>query len=112
MISEFGFSVDTLRAYLRGTLPELKGEMRLERIGGGQSNPTFFVTFAQGLRLVLRKQPPGELLKSAHAVDREFRILRALEPTPVPVPPTLFYCEEHEIIGTPFFFIEGLGGRG
>lgn len=111
MTGELGFSSEALRAYLREQLPELKGEMSLERIGGGQSNPTFFVTFAQGPRLVLRKQPPGELLKSAHAVDREFRILRALGPTAVPVPRALFFCESSDVIGTPFYVMERLEGR-
>lgn len=106
-----GFDPGALAAYLRQQLPELKGELRLERIGGGQSNPTFFVSFAQGPELVLRKQPPGELLKSAHAVDREYRILRALQPTGVPVPPALFFCEEREVIGTPFYVMERLHGR-
>jgi aminoglycoside phosphotransferase (APT) family kinase protein len=111
MVDDAGFSADALCAYLRETLPELGGEMRLERIGGGQSNPTFFVAFERGPRLVLRKQPPGELLKSAHAVDREFRILRALEATEVPVPKALFFCEEREVIGTPFYVMERLDGR-
>ncbi|MES2532223.1 MAG: phosphotransferase family protein [Pseudomonadota bacterium] len=105
------FDADALASYLRTQLPELKGAMQLERIGGGQSNPTFFVSFQQGPQLVLRKQPPGELLKSAHAVDREFRILRALAPTDVPVPPALFYCDEREVIGTPFYVMERLQGR-
>jgi aminoglycoside phosphotransferase (APT) family kinase protein len=59
--------------------------MTLERINGGQSNPTFFVSFANR-RLVLRKKPAGDILPSAHAVDREFRILNALAATDVPVP--------------------------
>ena len=71
------FEPTRLDAFLRSALPGLSGAMRLERIGGGQSNPTFFVSY-DDRRLVLRKQPPGEVLPSAHAVDREFRILRAL----------------------------------
>ncbi|MBK0114046.1 phosphotransferase family protein [Delftia sp. S67] len=85
--------------------------MQLERIGGGQSNPTFFVTFEQGPQLVLRKQPPGELLKSAHAVDREFRILRALKDTAVPVPEALLFCEDRDVVGTPFYVMKRLQGR-
>lgn len=85
--------------------------MRLQRIGGGQSNPTFFVTFARGPQLVLRKQPPGELLKSAHAVDREYRILRALRATDVPVPELLLFCEDRSVIGTPFYLMVRLQGR-
>lgn len=106
-----GFEAAALAEYLRGQLPELRGRMDLQRIGGGQSNPTFFVTFEQGPRLVLRKQPPGELLKSAHAVDREYRILRALRGTQVPVPHALFYCDQREVVGTPFYVMERLEGR-
>lgn len=111
MSADHGFDPQILAAWLRGQLPELKGDMHLERIGGGQSNPTFFVTFAQGLPLVLRKQPPGELLKSAHAVDREYRILRALQSTDVPVPPALLFCDDRQVIGTPFYAMERLHGR-
>ncbi len=111
MSSPREFSPERLATYLRETLPELKGTMQLQRIGGGQSNPTFFVTFAHGPQLVLRKQPPGTLLKSAHAVDREYRILRALQPTEVPVPNALFFCDDREVIGTPFYVMERLQGR-
>lgn len=105
------FDAAVLAGYLRTQLPELEGEMQLERIGGGQSNPTFFVTFEKGRRLVLRKQPPGELLKSAHAVDREYRIMRALRGTAVPVPDALLFCENRAVVGTPFYVMERLQGR-
>lgn len=72
------FDPERLQSYLRGLVPDLRGAIQLERIGGGQSNPTFFVSF-DNRRLVLRKQPGGgNLLPSAHAVDREHRILNAL----------------------------------
>lgn len=100
-----------LADYLRQQVSGLRGEMRLERIGGGQSNPTFFVSFDHGPELVLRKQPPGELLKSAHAIDREARILRALRGTEVPVPRVVLFCEERAVIGTPFYVMERLNGR-
>lgn len=105
------FSAEVLATYLRTHMPELEGAMHLERIGGGQSNPTFFVTFEKGRQLVLRKQPPGELLKSAHAVDREYRVMRALKSTPVPVPDALLFCEDRAIVGTPFYVMERLQGR-
>lgn len=105
------FDAAVLKAYLRTQLPELEGEMQLERIGGGQSNPTFFVTFEKGRQLVLRKQPPGELLKSAHAVDREYRIMRALRGTAVPVPDVLLFCDDRAVVGTPFYVMERLQGR-
>lgn len=84
--------------------------MRLERIGGGQSNPTFFVDFERR-SLVLRKQPPGSLLASAHAIDREYRIMKALARTEVPVPDAVLYCADPGIVGTPFYVMERLEGR-
>lgn len=95
---------------LKAALPGLTGVPRLERIAGGQSNPTYFVTYANR-RLVLRKQPPGPLLPSAHAIDREFRVLKALRATPVPVPNALFFCADASVIGTPFYIMERLEGR-
>src|ERR1700758_4698173 len=77
---------------------------------GGQSNPTFKLE-ADGHQFVLRKQPPGQLLPSAHAVDREYRVLSALSETDVPVPRPLFYCGDRDIIGTPFYIMERLRGR-
>ena len=82
------FDLDRLDAFMRRALPGLEGRMLLEPISGGQSNPTFFVTY-DNRRLVLRKQPAGELLPSAHAVDREHRIISALKDSGVPVPPAL-----------------------
>ena len=111
MTAAVEFDALALQAYLRDALPELRGAMKLERIGGGQSNPTFFVSFDAGPQLVLRKQPPGELLPSAHAVDREYRVLRALAGTEVPVPPALLYCAERDVIGTPFYVMQRLHGR-
>ena len=80
------------------------------QMGGGQSNPTFVLQTDQG-ELVLRKQPPGKLLPSAHAVDREFRVLTALADTDVPVPRTFFFCADPEVVGTPFYVMERLRGR-
>jgi aminoglycoside phosphotransferase (APT) family kinase protein len=84
--------------------------LRLERFAGGQSNPTFLLTAASG-HYVLRKKPPGLLLPSAHAVDREHRVMTALRDTPVPVPRTLAYCDNPAVIGTPFFVMECVEGR-
>jgi aminoglycoside phosphotransferase (APT) family kinase protein len=80
------------------------------QMGGGQSNPTFVLQTDKG-EFVLRKQPPGKLLPSAHAVDREFRVLSALASTDVPVPRTYFFCNDPEVIGTPFYVMERLRGR-
>lgn len=99
-----------LDAFLRGALPGLEGPLRLEPIVGGQSNPTFFITY-DNRRLVLRKQPPGELLPSAHAIDREYRVISALRETGVPVPPALLYCDDRAVVGTPFYVMERVEGR-
>ena len=84
--------------------------MTTERIGGGQSNPTYWLRF--GARaVVLRKQPAGELLPSAHAVDREHRVMAALAETGVPVPRMLHGCADRSVIGTLFYVMEALDGR-
>ena len=108
--SLYGFDPDTLHNYLRREIPGLRGPMRLERIVGGQSNPTFFVTF-DNRRLVLRKQPPGELLPSAHAVDREYRVINALARQGMPVPAAVLFSENRAIVGTPFYIMERVDGR-
>jgi len=105
-----GFDAGRLDAFLRGAVPGLAGTMRVARIGGGQSNPTFFVDY-DTRALVLRKQPPGELLPSAHAVDREYRVMRALAPAGVPVPRTVLFHAERDVVGTPFYLMEKLDGR-
>lgn len=70
------------------------------------------MTGANGQRFVLRKKPPGKLLsKTAHQVEREYRIMHALEATDVPVPKTYFLCEDESVIGTPFYIMEFLDGR-
>ncbi|MBO1114545.1 phosphotransferase [Bordetella petrii] len=84
--------------------------LRVRPLTGGQSNPTFLLEDAGGLR-VLRKQPPGALLPSAHAVDREYRVMSALAGTAVPVPRMLHYCEDRGVIGTPFYLMSYAQGR-
>jgi aminoglycoside phosphotransferase (APT) family kinase protein len=76
----------------------------------GQSNPTFLIDAASG-KYVLRRKPPGKLLKSAHAVDREYRVMTALAGTGVPVPRTYLLCEDEEVIGGVFFLMEFVDGR-
>jgi aminoglycoside phosphotransferase (APT) family kinase protein len=82
----------------------------IQQFQGGQSNPTFLLT-TPGAKYVLRKQPPGKLLPSAHAVDREFRVQSALKGTPVPVVPMRLYCEDAAVIGTPFYLMNYIPGR-
>jgi aminoglycoside phosphotransferase (APT) family kinase protein len=104
------FEPARLDAFLRDAIPGLAGPMALTRISGGQSNPTFFVTYANR-RLVLRKKPGGEVLPSAHAVDREARVLQALAATEVPVPPVVLFHAEPDVVGTPFYVMERVEGR-
>lgn len=102
--------VDRLRCYLGTVFGEPPDAVALEPIAGGQSNPTYFLD-AGGRRLVLRKQPHGDLLPSAHAIDREYRVLGALKQTGVPVPEVLHYCEDRSVVGTPFYLMRRVDGR-
>lgn len=103
------FDTGALEEYARAHIAGIAGPMRLAPTTGGQSNPTYYLDFGER-RLVLRKQPPGELAPSAHAVDREFRILRALQDTPVPVPEALAFCGDRSVIGTLFYIMERVDG--
>lgn len=108
--TDVDFDPGALRAYLRTALPDADGELQVERIGGGQSNPTYFVTLGT-TRLVLRKKPVGELAPGAHDVGREYRILRALAGTAVPVPEPVRYEEDPAVLGTAFYLMSRLDGR-
>ena len=99
-----------LDAFLRDRFPELSGRMSVERTVGGMSNPTYFITY-NDWSVVLRKQPDSTLLRSAHSIDREFRVLSALQGSAVPVPKPILYCTEPDIVGTPFYLMERLRGR-
>ena len=108
--ADLDFDPACLEPYLKAQLPELSGPMTAERIGGGQSNPTYWLRFGERA-VVLRKQPAGELLPSAHAVDREHRVMAALATTGVPVPRMLHLCTDRSVIGTLFYVMEALAGR-
>lgn len=83
-----------------------------KQFGFGQSNPTYQLTGSNGTKFVMRKKPPGKLVsKTAHQVDREYRIIHALDATNVPVPKTYCLCEDDSIIGTSFYIMEFLDGR-
>jgi len=101
----------SLSAYLSRHIPGFRGPLTAEKFAGGQSNPTFKLTDADGQHYVLRRKPPGELLKSAHAVDREFRVISALCDTDVPVPKTYVLCEDNDVIGSMFYVMEYKEGR-
>lgn len=103
------FDEAALARYLATHLPGFSGPLEVRQFTGGQSNPTFLLRAASGT-YVLRKQPPGPLLASAHAVDREYRVVRALEGR-VPVARPLLLCDDRAVIGTRFFVMEFLDGR-
>ncbi len=102
--------IQRLSAYLADHLPGIDSGLIAEKFPGGQSNPTFKLT-AGGRHYVLRRKPPGELLPSAHAVDREFRVISALQNTDVPVPKTYVLCEDESVIGSMFYIMEYMDGR-
>lgn len=99
-----------LEPWLREQIPSLDAALSVEKFAGGQSNPTFKLS-AGDTHYVLRRKPPGELLASAHAVDREFRVLDALRDTDVPVPNAIALCTDDSVIGSMFYVMEHLEGR-
>ncbi|WP_417249434.1 phosphotransferase family protein [Celeribacter sp.] len=84
--------------------------LEIEKISGGQSNPTYFVTHGDR-RLVLRKKPAGPILPGAHAIEREYRVMSALYPTGVPVAKPLVLHQDPALLGTPFYLMERVEGR-
>ena len=108
-VENVGFDPGPLKALLQARFGG-GGELGLTRVAGGQSNPTYFLQWG-GQRMVLRKQPGGPLLRGAHAVDREFRVLSALAGTGVPVPRAILYHADPTTVGTPFYLMERLEGR-
>ena len=104
------FEPQRLEAFLPKAIQGLEGKMRLEQIGGGQFNPTYFVSF-DNRAMVLRKQPGTNILPSAHAVDREYRVMSALAVTDLPVPKMVLFHAERDVVGTPFYMMERLPGR-
>ena len=99
-----------LEAWLTEHVPGFRGPVAAERLSGGQSNPTYRLDSGAG-SYVLRRKPPGPLLPSAHAVDREFRVMRALAGSGVPVPRVHALCEDDSVIGSVFYVMEYLDGR-
>ena len=99
-----------LADYLSAHIAGFEGPITAHKFSGGQSNPTFRLDTPKGA-FVLRRQPPGKLLKSAHAVDREFRVYQALANTEVPVPKVYHLCEDRDVIGSMFYVMECCEGR-
>ena len=104
-------SLAALGDYLRAQGLAGAGPLQASVLAGGQSNPTFRVSAGAGRDYVLRKKPAGTLIASAHAIDREYRVMKALQATDVPLPRMLHYCESSELLGTPFYVMEFLQGR-
>lgn len=104
------FDIDRLQIYMQKNVEGFTGSLSAEEFAGGQSNPTYLLS-AGGNEYVMRRKPPGELLKSAHAVDREYRVMTALQDTPVPTAKTYALCTDDDVIGTWFYIMEYLDGR-
>jgi aminoglycoside phosphotransferase (APT) family kinase protein len=104
------FDVARLEDYLRAHVKDFAGPVTVSQFKGGQSNPTYLVA-TPARRYVLRRKPPGKLLPSAHAVDREHRIISALHAQNFPVAAPVLYCADESVVGTPFFVMACVDGR-
>jgi len=104
------FDTAALVRWMREHVDDFRGPLEIEQFRGGQSNPTFRLS-AGGRRYVLRRKPPGKLLPSAHAVDREYRVITALRDTDVPVARSYALCLDETIIGTAFYIMDYIEGR-
>ena len=105
------FDVAALERYLLAHVADFRAPLKVQQFRGGQSNPTFLLTSADGTQYVLRKQPAGPLLPSAHAVDREFRVISALYATGFPVARPVCFCADPAVIGTLFYLMGYAAGR-
>jgi len=105
------FDETRLSAYLAERVPGFVTPVAYRQFQGGQSNPTFLATAADGARFVIRKKPPGKLLPSAHQVEREYQALDALSKAGLPVPRPLHLCEDPSIVGTAFYVMTFVDGR-
>jgi aminoglycoside phosphotransferase (APT) family kinase protein len=104
------FDEAALDAYLRDHVEGYSGPLTVEQFKGGQSNPTYKLT-TPGREYVLRRKPPGKLLPSAHAVDREYKVIAALHKLGLPVPRPFLLCEDDSVIGTAFYVMDFAAGR-
>ena len=108
--AQHAFDTARLSAWMQTHIDGYAGPVEVQQFSGGQSNPTFLVQSRSG-PYVLRRKPPGKLLPSAHAVDREFRVLAALEKTSVPVAHVHALCEDPSVIGSAFYVMDYVEGR-
>lgn len=105
------FDEQSLGRFMSANVEGFTSPVRVEQFKGGQSNPTYRLTDGGGRHYVLRRKPPGKLLPSAHAVDREFRVISALNRTNVPTPRAYALCEDDGVVGTAFYIMEYCDGR-
>jgi aminoglycoside phosphotransferase (APT) family kinase protein len=115
------FDIDALARYLRGRIEGVEAPLLVRQFRGGQSNPTYYVQSGAGPSipgpaawrrpLVLRRKPPGHLLPSAHAIEREYQVMRSLQDSGIPVPKTHLLCEDPGVIGTAFFVMDYVNGH-
>ncbi|PGH26445.1 hypothetical protein AJ80_01943 [Polytolypa hystricis UAMH7299] len=104
--------IAALEKYIQSNVPEIVTPISVKQFGYGQSNPTYQLTDSRGSKYVMRKKPPGKLLsKTAHQVEREFRVLKALQTTDVPVPKVYCLCTDDAVVGSAFYIMEFLDGR-
>ena len=108
--SRHAFDTGRLADWLRANVEGYSGELAVEQFKGGQSNPTFLLS-AGNRKYVMRRKPPGKLLPSAHAVDREYRVISALAKTDVPVARSYALCQDDAVIGTAFYVMDYVEGR-
>jgi aminoglycoside phosphotransferase (APT) family kinase protein len=104
------FDKELLQEYMNSHVEGFHGPLDVSQFKGGQSNPTYLLESPSG-RYVMRRKPPGKLLKSAHAVDREFRVISALYAADFPVPRPFVFCDDDRVVGTTFFIMEYVEGR-
>jgi aminoglycoside phosphotransferase (APT) family kinase protein len=107
---DFPADASALDAWLSAHVEGWRGPSAAKKFATGQSNPTYLIETANA-RYVLRRKPPGKLLKSAHMIEREFRVMKALENTGFPAPRALTLCEDDSVIGTPFYLMSYVDGR-
>jgi aminoglycoside phosphotransferase (APT) family kinase protein len=111
VLPQHRFDESRLTSYLQTHVEGFTAPLAVTQTQGGMSNPTFILTDGAGTRYVMRKKPPGKLLPSAHAVDREFRVISALAGTGVPVAKAHVLCQDPAVIGTDFYIMDFVDGR-
>ena len=111
VLAQHAFDEGKLADFMQARVAGFTPGLQVEQFKGGQSNPTFRLTDGAGKRYVMRRKPPGVLLPSAHAVDREFRVISGLATTPVPVAKAYALCEDSGVIGTMFYIMDCVEGR-